>query len=231
METVYDEKLDKLKVSRQQIRFERSNLSWVLCLECATLFKAVQSGIHECPNCGNRFSSETLFNRTKLASDAVRFGYQYRMVYEEGLQEEGPRRHHSLLLLPEVVEWVVLAAISGIIGGASLDLAKHAVAKLRMQIAAEPELKDLEQAKVVLNEEEFRKLLVYVADFLKGMENVPPEVRAAIINEMIMDRAVELMERREGASESRSPIEDAVEELNKEDLLDQADFEDMWKRM
>ncbi len=227
----YEELDGRVIVNDQQLRFERSDLSWVLCLECAALFKPAQSGTYQCPNCGNKFSLRTLLNRTKLASDAVRFGYQYRIVYEEHLEEEGPWKHHTLPLLPEIVEWVVLAAISGMIGGASWDLAKHVVAKLRTQIATEPELRELDQAKLILNDEEFGKLLVYVADFLKGMENVAPEVRAAIIDEMIMERAVELMGRGEGATESTSPVAGAIEELNKENLLDQAEFEDMWKRM
>lgn len=213
------------------MRFKRSNISWILCLNCATIFKSVQSETYTCPNCGYEFDLGTLLDRTKLASNAVYFGYQYRTVYEEE-PEEGPRKHYSLLLLHEIVEWIVLAAISGLVGGASTELAKRAIAKIRKQVAEEPELRDLDEAKLMLDEEEFKKLTLYTVDFLTGMENVPREVKAAIIEEMLMERAVEIVTRRDEAeelSESQSPVIDAAEELKEEDLVSQADFEDMWK--
>jgi hypothetical protein len=213
------------------MRFERSNIGWVLCLNCATIFEAAQNETYTCPNCDYRFDLETLLNRTKLASDAVHFGYQYRKVYEEE-PEEGPRKHYSLLLLHEMVEWVALAVISGLIGGASTELAKRVIAKIKKQVAEKPELRDLDEAKLVLNEEEFKKLTLYVTDFLTGMENVPRGVKAEIIDEILIDRAVEILSRKDEAekqSEPQSPTSEAVEELREENLFSQADFDDMWK--
>lgn len=215
------------------MRFERSNIGWVLCLNCATVFEAAQSATYTCPNCDYGFDLETLLKRTKLAGNAVHFGYQYRTVYEEA--EEGPRAHYSLLLLHEIVEWVVLAVVSGLIGGASTELAKRAIAKIRKQVAEEPKLRDLDEAKLVLDEEEFKKLTLYVVDFLNGMENVPQEVKAAVIEEMLTDRAVEILTRKDEAEELgdlRQPKArrlEAAKELQGEDLVDQAAFEDMWK--
>ena len=171
-------------MSRLHMRFERSSIGWALCLNCATLFRSAQSEIYKCPECGYELSLETLLERTKLAGDAVHFGYQYRIVYEEQ-PKEGLQARFSLLLLHEIVEWITLAAISGLVGGASTELAKRAIAKIRKQVAADPELKDLDEAKLILDEEEFKKLTLYVTDFLTGMDNVPREVKAAIIEEMV----------------------------------------------
>ncbi|MGI9048337.1 MAG: hypothetical protein ACR2GU_02995 [Rubrobacteraceae bacterium] len=221
-------------MSHPGMRFERSNVGWVLCLNCAAVFEAAQSETYICPNCDYEFDLETLLNRPKLASNAVHFGYQYRTVYE-GEHEEGPRAHYSLLLLHEIVEWVALAVISGLIGGASTELAKRAIAKLRKQVAEEPELRDLDEAKLVLDEEEFKKLTLYVVDFLNGMENVPQEVKVSIIEEMLVNRAVEILARRDKAEElgdlrqPRARRLEAAKELQEEDLVGQADFENMWK--
>lgn len=213
------------------MRFERSHVGWLLCLNCAKVFGAARSETYCCPDCGFEFDLETLLHRTKLASDAVHFGYQYRLVYEEELGEE-PRRHYSLLLLHEVVEWMVLAAISGLIGGASTELAKRAIVRIREQVAAEPELRKLDEAKIILDEEEFSKLLLYVTDFLNGMDNVPREVKSAIMEEMVTQRAVEVIARKREAGEalgSRSPVSEAAEELKKDNPLESADFAHMWK--
>ena len=127
-----------------------------------------------------------------------------------------------------MVEWAVLAVISGLIGGASMELAKLAFSKIRRQIIAEPELHDLDDAKLVLDEKEFEKLLLYLMDFLDGMDNVAPEVKSAIIGEMIVDRMVEMRKRSSSNSPDQTPAK-AADELKQEDLLSQAEFENMWK--
>ena len=102
---------------------------------------------------------------TSFAQEAARFGFRYRVHFEQQPPEEGDV-YPLLPPLPEWVEFAALAAISGIAGGVAYDVVKVVVRRIYDGVWA---AKKKGPEKLSLSDEEFARFLKYIESFSKGL--------------------------------------------------------------
>lgn len=165
---------------------------YYLCFSCANVFEHKEDIDIICPKCKHKISSVRYNKIYKYASDSAYYGYDYRCAYEEQLKEDGEiNTHYSLIELGQAVDFVTIAAISGIIGGLSHDALKVLCRKIRNSIVRR---KDIPVDKIDLilnNDDEFLRFIEYIKSFNNGMNEVDSRVKSAIIEERVVDAATE----------------------------------------
>jgi hypothetical protein len=167
----------------------------------------------------------------RYASSAAYCGYLYRKLYEEELEENGEIPACDIAPVTDALTWMALAALSGILGGASWELAGAAVRRILKQ--SDREKSDLLQVKALQDEEKLKKFLLYIQDFVEGLQAADPRIRSAVLTEMVINEAVRLnLEERAGTgpkgSEARA-VENVKSILN--DPPNEEEFRDAWKNI
>ena len=97
-----------------------------ICFHCANIYESKETDWLCCPECGYRVSSRRYHLIVDRAREAVDYGYQYRLKYEEDFAAEGAiTKHYALTPFNEFLTFVAVAAASGIVGNLSTDLGKR----------------------------------------------------------------------------------------------------------
>ena len=173
-------------------------MSHVLCLGCARPYRPGEGEELRCPHCGFVTDPDLYEKIEARATDAVRYGWQYRRVYSDQAPEDTTRYY-----LPEpsqLLIWAAIAAASGVIGNASWALVRSIVARLVEWASSETELSD--QDIETLRQQSERDLLFhYLDDYFGRRTPYPPHVRAAVIEEMLVHEATD-MAKEKGLPES-----------------------------
>jgi hypothetical protein len=168
-------------------------------------------------------------------SDAVYFGFQYRMQYEMDLSENGNLKTRHFLPLPsDILSWLALTVIGGVLGGASYEMAKFATKKIISKISSESENDKIANALIVLSQEEFEKLEAYILDYYEGLNDINPEIRGALFEEMVaheMENVVEEERDPERLKDYQYLISKAIPRVEKKfsKRITEKEFKEMWK--
>ena len=102
----------------------------MLCLSCAAVFKKT-TNTSSCPDCGREVDFDKFNKMLRSAKSAVYFGYMYPKAYEKQRREKGKVTTKYRLIDPDLLlQFIGIAAISGIIGGASYDIVKKIARKI-----------------------------------------------------------------------------------------------------
>jgi hypothetical protein len=121
------------------------------------------------------------------ASDAVKYGFAYRDAYEEDLRQGDLDQAYCLQPAGEVLTWVALAALSGIVGNGSTALIRSAIQRI-VQKARREQLGRIErEINVLIDDQKFAKFIQYLADYSSGLPDIDPRVKRAIVVEMVID--------------------------------------------
>ncbi len=107
----------------------------ILCTRCAHLFEQDAYDLN-CPQCGQIVHIETYKTLFRFAAEANRYGVDYREVYQEML-DDGDAGQEAFSLSPsEIASFLVMAALSGIVGNASFESLKLVFRKIKTQMFA-----------------------------------------------------------------------------------------------
>lgn len=156
-----------------------------LCLKCGHINFKAEANV--CENCSYERDLEKYHKLAEHAKRAVRYGYRYRIAYEDQVRALGEVRQKYSLLNPE--SYLELLA-QAILVGTAYDIVKH-VAKqiyLRLNNKQKQEGLTFEEQSVInlLNDSRsFSQFIVYVISYYKGMPNVDEKIRKAIFDEEI----------------------------------------------
>ena len=161
-----------------------------ICFHCANIYKSKETDWLCCPECGYRVSSRRYHLIVDRAREAVDYGYQYRLKYEEDFAAEGAiTKHYALTPFNEFLTFVAVAAASGIVGNLSTDLVKRAVGKVREALRREEKGETGGKLTALLDDpEKMKQFMDYIDAYFTCFEEIEPHVRAAIYEEMIVDR-------------------------------------------
>jgi hypothetical protein len=162
-----------------------------LCFSCALIFEAPNNESVACPECG--FISERDFYDRVLepARDAAVFGYFYRRAFERSA-ERGETKKRYALGVDDIFIFLALAIISGIVGNAAYNASWAALKRIISQVRERYEhWGELTQLKLFDNEEEVRRFIRYIVEFPHFLRELPPEIRTAIVEEMLVDAAAD----------------------------------------
>lgn len=178
---------------------EQSNQNLKICLSCANIY-ACESGSAEiwtCPACGTEIRADTYEPIMREARDAVQFGWNYRRRYERDLRERGRiDTHYSLAPYDEILSFIALAVISGIVGGASYDAAKAALRKI-LDFAGQKGRRGEESRifSLIDNREDMELFLRYIDEYYTSFDEIDEAVRNAVFEEMVVDQISPTLER------------------------------------
>lgn len=159
----------------------------ILCLSCGAILPRTGQDIVTCSRCGasiNTSDSDDIFH---YAAETYHYGYQYRVYYERAYQLSTSPPQPSLAFAGEAFVWVMLAMLSGVIGGAAYDLVKTVIADLREQSRTRRSEDKSYDALLNVTDEELEEMFQYARDYYQGLESIRKEVRAAIIEEIVAD--------------------------------------------
>ncbi len=205
--------------------------SRTLCLGCAHIFPSTETEGISCPACGFLNEGPTFRKLLTYATVAADYGYGYRAVYEEELEEQGEIPAYGMLPISEVFVWMALAALSGIVGGASWEIAGAAVRRIIKQAAKEKA--ESSELNAFEDEKEFKQFLIYIQDFVEGFRNTDPRVRSAVLTEMVINEKVRLHleEGYRGAPEEENTLAMRRVKSILQDVPSKEDFHEVWKNI
>ncbi len=215
----------------------------LLCLECADVFAPSDGANSSCPSCGAVHDPERYDRLTRLASDVTHFGYQYRERYEQDAADGTERRRYFLPNPHDVLVFAALAVLSGILGNASWELIKAAAKRAAHRYTilskhADPRVPAIDDALL-------ERLNQHCRNFVQGLSGMEPEVRAAVVEEMIVHTMTEYLMNNPAAQAQMSGIscfEDfaaVLPELVTRATAERAtkpkptpeDFQDLWREL
>ena len=205
----------------------------IICLGCAEILPISAEG-DACPCCGFNVGGVSYWKIFNYAAAAVDYGYSYREVYEEELKESGEISSYSLVSLGDAFTWMALAALSGIIGGVSWELAGAVVRRILKQLNRSADGRgDAEAVRVFTDQSQFEKFALYIEAFAWALQDSDPQVRSAVLNEMVIDEKVRLhLEEgfRGSAEEDRALAVERIKGMFREPPGEEA-FREIWKNI
>lgn len=103
----------------------------VLCFNCASIYIRSKGQRYICPHCKYSISKERYNHIKDYAKEVVYYGYEYRKAYENQICAYGKISSHYCISEPSsITSFLGIAALSGIIGGASYDIVKKAIGRI-----------------------------------------------------------------------------------------------------
>lgn len=152
----------------------------ILCLHCAHVFEDAAC----CPQCHSVVDKSQYGSLLRKAGDYIRFGYDYRKRYEEQFKEKGKiELKFALKESAEIINWIGLAVLSGVIGGASWDLIKLVCRKITEQIRSE------EVNEIINDDTKLEEMKSFLLEYHCNFKGVKAEVRDAILEEFMAHEA------------------------------------------
>jgi len=106
----------------------------------------------------------------------MRYGYQYRKHYENGAEAKPYLQH-----LDDVLVFVGMIIVSGIVQGASWDAIKVTLRKFTKKNSPQYDF----------SSQEIEEMISYIVDYESGFQKLPESTRNEILEEMIGDAAAE----------------------------------------
>ena len=213
---------------------KQDSLSQALCSKCASIYTLPRVAEYRCPFChhhADKVLYEKIFN---YAKKAVYYGYSYRKAYEEQILKDGriAKRYFS----PEpaaILCFIGIAALSGIIGGASYDLVKKIISKIMGSSNSRAE--GIDEAKIkICNNRDIKVFIQYIQEFHEGKSTAIPEIKWEVKKERIIKKLEHTLfpKFNKGAKLSRKTIHEALrtafEKDQDDDKPEPSDFEAFW---
>jgi len=155
----------------------------LICLNCGEFYE-------EKSNCSNCDASSLQYERViNFSSEAYRYGYQYRIYYENQLGKNGKINISPSLVSPETYPELLAAfALGGVIGNFTYHVFVQLARKLLKLIQRHEHIdKYADLIELISNDEELKKFFEYISDYYWGMPNVNGKVVDSINEEMMAD--------------------------------------------
>lgn len=134
----------------------------VLCLGCASIIDALSEIDISCPSCGRLINLSDYNRLFQKISNSVVYGFTYRTKYERQYRQYGEiRTHYSISECSDVLQWVALASLSGIIGAASWEVVKEVISKINNQINST----DIKKIIFLSEKDSYDQFILYLKEF------------------------------------------------------------------
>jgi len=162
-----------------------------LCFSCAFIFEAKEGESIICPECNFTIERDSYNRILEPARDAAVFGYFYRKAFERNAKK-GDTKTRYALAVDDIFIFLALAVISGVVGNAAYDASKAAFRRIIEQANARYEQwGELTQLRLLKNDKDIDRFVEYIVEFPQSVRELPVEIRMAIVEEMLVDVAVD----------------------------------------
>lgn len=146
----------------------------VLCLNCASIF-TISTWRKKCPECHQKINMK-MYNRIKyIAWGAIYHGYMYPKTYDEDKKKYGYTKYAYMLHSPsELLQFIGIAAISGVIGGVAYDVVKKIASKIKREYD-EKGLNEKEDLAYKYSSDQLGDIMKYIERYLCSKSNMNEE--------------------------------------------------------
>lgn len=135
-----------------------------ICLDCFSLNTQRTDSVIICKKCLHKQTTRAYSSSQRKAKDAVRYGYLYRVKYENDKKRKIDGRHYSLIDLHKIFDFFATAVISGIAGNWAYDKIKNIFKKL----GKNPVIIEIEDQKLqsfLKSEKQQEKFIKYIQEY------------------------------------------------------------------
>lgn len=158
-----------------------------LCLSCGEVIDFPKELDKCCIECGAELDPKAILHFYEYAAEVYYYGVQYRRYYEDGYAKSDKLPKPSLAFDGEAFAWVMLAALSGVVGNATYDLIKSIINRIRENvIAGNLPARDY-SSMLELSDNELGELIGFAREYRNGIDGLTKEVRSAIAEEIMAD--------------------------------------------
>jgi len=189
-----------------------------ICQKCLTLNETEQHSSFTCTICSEKNYIYISNNIYEIGNKAARYGYDYRIAYDNQIKEAGVIGvDYCLEATSEILKWLGGIIFSGVIGNAAYDLIKNKVQKF---MAANREHIDNNALKISATNESIDEFISNIAEWANDLKNLNPEVKKHILEEQIVEKLTAKSEKKlsqgEIIDESDIDFRGAAREVEKE---------------
>lgn len=214
-----------------------------ICFHCASIYEMEDGEILVCPICGRSILSSEYERVMQNIRQAVFGGWTCRVEYEEA--EDAGKRYYTEHC-GEILNFVAVAVVSGLIGNMSYDIVKKIFTKIGSYLKLSKKSHEDETLIDFLeSSEKIKKFSEYISAYYDEYERVDTETRNAIMEEVFVDHVSHIMDSlikikhkdididkvMEDSPHTREEIMKMVLEIrNKVNTpkLEKSDFEEFW---
>ncbi len=206
----------------------------VMCFSCANIYRIKKGKKAVCPDCGFVVKRSTYERLLKYASEAVQFGYDYRRCYERDYRKDRKLETRHFLLIPAVVwNFIALAALTGIIGGASYAFVKKVIRKIGEKMPNVAGGCDKKLYNLLNDDKKLENFIQYIEDFHSGFPRLNQKIKGVIIQEILTNKASEISEERKAKKkiDAKRVAAEAIRSVILKVRPQRSDYKDFWNRL
>ena len=163
-----------------------------ICFRCASIYEMEDEEILTCPVCGKSIQLSEYERRMQSIRQVVFGGWTCRVRYENA-EDDGKRYYTEQC--SEILNFIAVAAVSGVIGNVSTAILKKVYCKVgsylkRSKINHEEEI----LISFLESPEKIKKFSEYISAYYEEYEGADVKTRNAIMEEIFVDHVSHIMD-------------------------------------
>ena len=163
-----------------------------ICFHCASIYEMEDGKILTCPVCGKSIQFSEYERRMQSIRQAVFGGWICRVRYENA-EDDGKRYYTEKC--SEILNFIAVAAISGVIGNVSTAILKKVYCKISSYLKRNKRNREDEILIDFLeSSEKIKKFSEYISAYYDEYEGVDAKTRNAIMEEVFVDHVSHIMD-------------------------------------
>lgn len=193
-----------------------------------------------CSNCHTKTDESFYKGLLNYCNRAIRYGYDYRMYYEEQVQKDGQVNGKASLIAPTTIEeWLAAVVLAGIIGNGSYAMVIYLAKKLRDKLLEKKATgltsREKKLVKVISNEDDLKRFASYIQDYYCGNKTDNEKVNEAIDEEILVDavsdKLVAAYLNKGGSEKYRGIYTQARKEIEEQQRPSQAELNNLFSQI
>lgn len=163
-----------------------------ICFRCASIYEAEDKELLICPICGKSIRISEYEKIMQGMRQAVFGGWTCRIQYEN---EKDKGKRYYTEQCGELLNFVVIAVASGLIGNVSYDIVKKVLNKLQLYIRKGKRCYEDEMVCDFLESpEKIKKFSEYISAYYDEYEGVDDKTKNAIMEEVFVDQVSNIID-------------------------------------
>lgn len=214
-----------------------------ICFHCASIYELEDGEVLTCPVCGKSIQLTEYERIMQSIRQAVFGGWTCRVEYEN-VEDDGKRYYTEHC--GEILNFVAVAVVSGLIGNISSDMVKKVFSKIGsyLKLSAKSS-EDKTLAEFLKSSEKIKKFSEYISAYYDEYEGADDKTKNAIMEEVFVDhvshiidgliklnhKEIDIEKVMEDSPHTREEIMKLVLEIRNKmnvERLTEEDFKDFW---
>ncbi len=163
-----------------------------ICFHCASIYEIEDREIFTCPVCGRSIPSSEYERIMQNIRQAVFGGWTCRVEYEDS---EGNGKRYYTEHCGEILNFVALAAASGLIGNMSYDIIKKVFGKIGSYLKRNKKNReDKTLVEFLESPEKIKKFSEYISVYYDEYEGTDDKTKNAIMEEVFVDHVSHIID-------------------------------------